>query len=285
MDGMTDKATDKKSVKIIIAAHKECDLPRDEIYLPLFVGAAGHRGEEGFEIPAGFTPDDTGDNISDKNPYYCELTGLYWAWKNLDEDYIGLAHYRRLWGRKGSKEAPFERVLTREGFERLIDEHRDMKVIVPKKRRYFIESLASHYEHTHNKAHLKTARDIISERCPEYLDSCDRVFKQTWGYMFNMAIMDRDALDQYCRWLFPILDELPERTETADLSAFDARFPGRVAEILFNVWLDFSVNIGNISKRSIIEIDYFEAGSVNYLKKAGAFLRAKFTGRRYKNSF
>ena len=51
------------------------------------------------------------------------------------------------------------------------------------------------------------------------------------------------------------------------------------------MWLDFSVNIGNISKRSIVEIDYFEAGSVNYLKKAGAFLRAKYTGRRYKKSF
>ena len=44
--------------------------------------------------------DDTGDNISDKNREYCELTGIYQAWKNYDKlgnpDYIGFIHYRRL---------------------------------------------------------------------------------------------------------------------------------------------------------------------------------------------
>ena len=77
-----------EKIKIIIATHKKYKMPKDNIYLPLYVGSKEKEN-------IGFTRDDTKDNISDKNPYFCELTGLYWAWKNLDDDYIGLSHYRR----------------------------------------------------------------------------------------------------------------------------------------------------------------------------------------------
>ena len=39
--------------------------------------------------------DNDGENISSKNPMYCELTAQYWAWKNADADYYGFCHYRR----------------------------------------------------------------------------------------------------------------------------------------------------------------------------------------------
>ena len=77
-----------KNVKIIVATHKPYKMPDDEMYLPVHVGAAG-------KDSIGYQRDDEGENISSKNPYFCELTGLYWAWKNLNADYIGLAHYRR----------------------------------------------------------------------------------------------------------------------------------------------------------------------------------------------
>ena len=76
------------NVKVIVAAHKPYQMPQDEIYLPV------HAGCEGKES-IGFQGDNTGDNISLKNPFYCELTCLYWAWKNLGCDFIGLVHYRR----------------------------------------------------------------------------------------------------------------------------------------------------------------------------------------------
>ena len=63
-------------------------MPQDDMYLPVHVGASGKND-------LGYTKDNTGENISELNPSFCELTGLYWAWKNLDADYIGLAHYRR----------------------------------------------------------------------------------------------------------------------------------------------------------------------------------------------
>ena len=72
----------------MVATHKKYWMPEDEVYLPLHVGAEG-------KADLGYTKDNTGDNISVKNPNYCELTGMYWAWKNLNCEYIGLCHYRR----------------------------------------------------------------------------------------------------------------------------------------------------------------------------------------------
>ena len=58
------------------------------MYLPVQMGHAIHPG-------IGYIGDDTGENISERNGNFCELTGLYWAAKNLDSDYIGIVHYRR----------------------------------------------------------------------------------------------------------------------------------------------------------------------------------------------
>ena len=91
---------------IIVAAHKRYTMPADSLYLPLQVGAEG-------KSDIGYRKDNEGENISEKNPYYCELTGLYWAWKNLECEYLGLAHYRRHFKGKSCLFLPkFKKILT-----------------------------------------------------------------------------------------------------------------------------------------------------------------------------
>ena len=80
-----------EELKIVVAAHKPYWMPESSAYVPTWVGAALR--PEG--VPEGWERDDHGENISAKNPHYCELTALYWAWKNLGASYLGLAHYRR----------------------------------------------------------------------------------------------------------------------------------------------------------------------------------------------
>ena len=78
------------SATIVVATHKKYRMPKDPLYLPVHVGAEGKKDAKGRPLDFGYQKDNEGDNISLKNPRYCELTGVYWAWKNLESDYIGL---------------------------------------------------------------------------------------------------------------------------------------------------------------------------------------------------
>ena len=259
------------NIKIVIAAHKNYQMPADDIYLPVQVGAKG-------KADIGYTRDDSGDNISEKNPYYCELTGMYWAWKNLDADYYGLVHYRRHFSVKkpvNQKDNMFPYVLTSKEARELVEKH---DIIVPKKRNYYIESLYSHYAHTHYGEHLDETRKILSENCPEYVGSFDKVMKKTSAHMFNMMIMKKEYFMEYCNWLFPILEELGKRINYQEYDAFQARFFGRVSELLLDVWLD-------ARKYNYFEIPTINMEKLNWKRKIISFLTAKFSGKKYNKSF
>ncbi len=136
-------------------------MPEDEVYLPLHVGAEG-------KADFGYTKDNTGDNISVKNPNYCELTGLYWAWKNLNCEYIGLCHYRRYFAHvpKSSNLTDKKKaIFSKADYEKLLQ---TCDVILPQKRNYYIETVRSHYEHAHHKSDLDEVEKIIAETYPAY---------------------------------------------------------------------------------------------------------------------
>lgn len=270
------------TIKILVGTHKAYRMPSDPMYLPIRLGAALHKDSD--PVLRGYQRDDTGDNISSKNPLYCELTGLYWAWKNLDADYIGLVHYRRHFGSRRRErrcaEDPFDRVILSDEILPLLPEK---KVFVPAKRHYVIETLMSHYEHTHYGIHLMETRRILASLCPEYLPTFDRVLGQRSGHMFNMMIMERTLLDQYCSWLFHILGELEHRVDTQGLSYFQARYCGRVGEIIFNVWLAYQMETGAIRRDEVVTLPFVMMEKVDYPKKIFGFLEAKFLHRKYEH--
>ena len=100
------------TVKIVVATHKKYIMPTDSMYVPIHVGAEGKKDSNGNKLDLGYIKDNTGNNISKKNASFCELTGLYWAWKNLDADFVGLVHYRRHFSMNHKK--GFENILTYE---------------------------------------------------------------------------------------------------------------------------------------------------------------------------
>ena len=273
------------NIKIIIAAHKKYRMPTDPMYMPLHVGSEGKKDAEGPDLDLGYTKDNTGDNISLRNPGFCELTGLYWAWKNLDADHLGLVHYRRYFTFGKTGKDPFDSILSNAQAKELLQTAR---VLVPVKRRYYIETLYSHYAHTHDGTHLDLTGEIIAETYPQYLGSFQTVLKQTWGYMFNMMVMPRGLTDDYCSWLFNILFALEKKLDEQgpeEHTAFDARLYGRVSEILFNVWLTQKQQDGTLTAMDIREVPVIYMEPINWRRKILSFLQAKFFHKKYTGSF
>lgn len=213
-------------IQIIVAAHKPYRMPQDSIYLPVQVGAAG-------KDSIGFTRDDTGENISEKNASYCELTGLYWAWKNSDAEYIGLAHYRRHFC-LNKKRDKFAGVLTCDQARSLCEKH---PVIVANRRNYIIETNYSHYVHAHKAEGVDALCRLIEAEYPEYAVACRTFFKRTWAHMFNMCIMRRDILDGYCTWLFEVLGKLEKELDISDWNTSEKRVFGYLSEFMLDIYL------------------------------------------------
>lgn len=251
-------------IKILVATHKQYWMPEDKIYLPIHVGRVE-------KADLGYLGDDTGDNISAKNANYCELTGLYWAWKNLKCDYIGLCHYRRYFAHAVSgsdMEKKKLAILQRTDYEKLLKQY---DVILPKQRNYFIETVRSQYEHAHNKNDLALTEQIVAELYPEYSEAFCKVMGGTKLHIFNMFVMKKEKLDEYCQWLFTILFELEKRIDISSYSQYEARVFGFLSERLLNVWLEKQkLKVKGIDVVFLEKIDWFDKGM--------KFLKRKFRG-------
>ena len=261
-----------KDIKMIVATHKKYQMPEDKMYLPVHVGSQNKES-------IGYQRDDEGENISSKNGYYCELTGLYWAWKNLDNEYIGLSHYRRYFAENKKiptkEEDRFKNVLKYETADKLLD---DVDIILPTKRKYYIENIYDHYKKTMYIEPLDETRKILEEKYPEYVQEFDKIHNRTSAHLFNMFIMKKDKLDEYLNWLFDILFELEKRCDPSKYDSFHARYLGRVSERLLDVWI-------NTKGYKYKEVKFMSIQRVDWWKKGTSFLISKFTGKKYGKSF
>lgn len=246
---------------IYVVTHKAYEFPQGKLYIPVQAGAA-------LSGDLGYQRDDEGINISEKNPNYCELTALYWAWKNSTADYIGICHYRRYFGKSafGSRQ---NRLLDSETLERICIKD---AVVLPRKRNYYIETNYSQYIHAHNRQDLDETRKIIETSFPDYLSTYDSVMGKTSGHRFNMMIMRRDIMDSYCSWLFAILFLLEATLDISSYSDYNRRVFGFVGERLLDVWIE---------KNGIqyVELPVVNTEDQHWIRKIASFLLRKLTYR------
>lgn len=254
-------------IDVMVISHKQYPMPKDEMYLPVAVG-------DNASQLSGFVTDSTGENIAQLNDSFCELTGLYWGWKNLDTDYIGLMHYRRyLKGMHGKR--GLDAILNQKEAEKLLHQ---TDILLPKARHYIIETVYSHYEHTHYGKDLRALRKVLQQQYPEYLSAFDEHMSRRSLHICNMFIMKKELADAYCEFLFPVLFALKEQLDTSEYDAYQARVYGRLSELLLDVWLDTN---GYTYK----ELPMLSTEKINWWKKGTSFLKAKFFHEKYKESF
>lgn len=210
-------------IQLYVVSHSEEDIKtirNDEIYTPLFVGRNGKDN-------LGFCSDDSFEgNISSKNKDYCELTGLYWMWKASDADVIGLCHYRRYFKGKNGK------LIEKDEITEYLN---DYDIILPKKSDLIKGSYWETYEGHYLYSALEITREILEEKSPEYLKTFDNMLNQSSFSNYNMFIAPKSIVNDYCSWVFPILEDVEYRINVDDYP----RVFGLIAEAIFNIWIEY----------------------------------------------
>ena len=248
------------NIKIFICTHKEVGLPTHPYFLPIQAGAALH------DKISGYQPDDEGDNISNKNPHFCELTCHYWAWKNLkDVDIVGLNHYRRYFdfSRRWPQFSADKHFIATEEFLKQEYNFPDLDnllqkydIILPIARHWRVSNTRQ-YGNYHIAKDWEMLRQIIKERSPQYIPAFEKTMdhsNKSVGY--NMFITHWKHFDAYSEWLFDILLEVERRVPPIN-DPIQSRIYGYMSERLINVFCEHHhLNIKNIPL--IMPLDNFE---------------------------
>lgn len=217
------------SIKLLICYHKKAQLFKDNILTPIHVGRANaekrldHDSENYKWLKKNMVGDDTGDNISDLNDSYNEMTALYWAWKNYDKlgnpDYVGLMHYRRHFVLNEGKKI----VYNIQDFDP--DTYFDIIGYSEEKMTEFVEGcdFVTHIGHVQNvyrhfienqrKTDIDTVNEIVLEKYPEYKEIMEEYYSGDDSNFCNMNIFSRELFFKYCEWIFDILGEFEKRVD------------------------------------------------------------------------
>lgn len=280
----------RQSIRIFVSTHKDVDRFDSDILQPVQVGSS--RAKRHLPYALG---DDTGDNISELNPMYCELTTQYWAWKNVEADYYGFCHYRRYFdfNEDRHKENEYGEIMAGsinaaaqakyclddasikecvEGYDVITTEIKDLRKFPGD-----VDSPDAQYKAA-PRLHYKDLRrviDILKEMHPEYADDADAFLSGHRSCFCNMFIMRKEIFFEYCEWLFPILERFVSETDMSHYSKEALRTPGHLSERLFNIFYQHHLRIGSGWKTHQLQCVHFE-----YPDRAEDFGPAQFVDER-----
>ncbi|RGY96552.1 DUF4422 domain-containing protein [Clostridium sp. AM58-1XD] len=248
-------------IKIFIVCHKKAYILQNELLIPIQVGAK----KASIRLPD-MIYDDIGENISEKNDIYCELTAQYWAWKNIESDYYGFFHYRRYLafdevcpidaqGNLINKRRPcpytelddIRMDLSRYGLQQNIMENVIQKYdILTVLRERINVTVYRQFCQYHQQGILDAVIKILKERYPQYSAAADKYLNSKDIYYMNMFIMKKQLFKEYCTWLFDILGIFEQSDEFLKLEDERKRLLGYIGERLFGIFYVYKTTNGAV---------------------------------------
>ncbi|TAH69974.1 MAG: DUF4422 domain-containing protein [Anaerolineaceae bacterium] len=172
--------------------------------------------------------DNTGDNISYKNPNYSELTAMYWVWKNRSDEYMGICHYRRML------------VLDNNDISKIKQNH--INVVLPLPFVCYPDTSGQYGRYISIEDQQKMFL-ALKEVSPEYYELAKQILKESYLYNYNMFLADCQTYNDFCNWLFPILKRAEELCEP-DGEVRKDRYIGYLGEVLTTIY--FICNRNNL---------------------------------------
>ena len=284
-------------LKILVAYHKKTTLFKNEIFIPIHLGRILKEKEtkdgkvlreEYNWLIENMIGDDTGDNISDKNREYCELTGIYWACKNYDKlgnpDYIGFMHYRRLLVFNEYEYDKYEQTKINKAYRDIFDNFNNdnlldkyglnletinkyiqkYDLILPMKSELKLVNVNNAREDYGTIIPGTDVKDYdemvkcICENYPEYKDYILEQRETTRRYFYNIFVMRKDIFFDYCAFLFSVLEKLDKVIDTSNYSINGKRTLAYLGEALFDCYMRKLTNEANIKYKELGVLKIFE---------------------------
>ncbi len=249
------------NIKILIAhCNRRCPALHTEILSSIQVGSA-----LADHLFADMLHDNDGENISEHNPKYCELTAVYWAWKNQDKlgtpDYIGLMHDRRHFLFNPQLPIPNKQVtwmknspvymfppICNKYLSYLTDDvirsyfpAYDIMILKP----YDVENCIANG--TMRDRFLRSEgmsedlfdiwKDTLRKLFPDYIPELEAFTKGHIEHLCSMSIMRKDLFEQYCQFQFTVLDEVDKQVDSSNFSKAKKRFLGYLGEFMLSLFI------------------------------------------------
>lgn len=209
--------------------------------------------------------DNQGVNIAEKNKNFCEMTAMYWIWKNYkchEDDFVGLAHYRRLMARPSYLDFFLKKPLS----ENIINsELNSVDILLPTEEKFPL-GIYHQYSRVHPLKDLNLCIDMLNSLNPSNQNVESFLITKQSASVYNMLICRKKIFDEYCSWVFPILFSLDSLIDLRGRTPYQKRAIGFLSERLLNIWLWYNPQY-LVKHFPILRLDLSVGSNLNRLRR------------------